>query len=313
MRHLDRLPTDVAIALAEVAGQRDGIISVHELRVIGVTRGQMRANLAACRWARVGRLAVALHGGQLSQRSRWWAALIDAGPAGVLDGVSALQAAGLTGFESETIRISVPRGIRVVGHPGAVIRQTRRLIPSDRQPSGIPRVKPPIATIRAALWARSERQAALLVTMTAQQRLCRPIDLAHSLLAVRRDPRRKFLEGVVGSVLNGAQSLGELDFAALCRDRGLPEPERQAIRRSAGGTAYLDAQWPRFRVIAEIDGVQHTWANVQVTDAQRQNELVLSGDAVIRIPVLALLVDPAPFMEQLRLALIAGGCHWLAR
>ena len=50
-------------------------------------------------------------------------------------------------------------------------------------------------------------------------------------------------------------SLGELDFARLCRERGLPEPTRQAVCKGPDGRVFLDVRW-ECGLVVEIDGVR---------------------------------------------------------
>ncbi len=224
-----------------------------------------------------------------------------------MDGISALQAAGLTGVDAHTVRASVPRGARTPKIAGVTVRQTRRLRRSDLAGPGLPRVRPEIAAVRAALWARSDKQAAFFLTAAVQQRLCRPEDLARAVLDVRRHRRRRLLVEVAGELLDGVRALGEPDFARLCREQGLPTPARQALRRTARGRAYLDVEWPEYDLVVEIDGVHHRDAPVAVDDALRQNEVTLQRSVVLRIPNLALRVGPDEFMAQVRRALVAGG------
>lgn len=101
--------------------------------------------------------------------------------------------------------------------------------------------------------------------------------------------------------------MGELEFARLCRDHGLPAPVRKSLRRSPRGTAYLDAEWPQYGVVVEIDGVHHLSAPVAVGDALRQNRLMLDSARVLRVPNLGLRVAPEEFIAQIRRALEAGG------
>ena len=79
-------------------------------------------------------------------------------------------------------------------------------------------------------------------------------------MRVRRDRRRLLVTEVVGDLLGGVRSLGEREFAVLCRRHGLPEPTRQALRRTAAGRWYLDVCWEQWGVVVEIDGIQHEWA-----------------------------------------------------
>ena len=108
--------------------------------------------------------------------------------------------------------------------------------------------------------------------------------------------------GVVKDIALGAQSLGELDFARLCRARGLPAPDRQVVRRGPKGRIYLDVRW-RCGVVVEIDGIQHTWGLAPVLDALRQNGVTLSRDTVLRIPNIGLRLHEDAFMDQVAQAL----------
>lgn len=110
-------------------------------------------------------------------------------------------------------------------------------------PSGIPRSRPEVATVQAALWARTDREAALLLVVPVQQRLTTADAVSEVLDRVQRDKRRSLLRAVMLDVADGVRSLNELDFASMCRRRGLPEPERQVVVRRSTGRAYLDVRW----------------------------------------------------------------------
>lgn len=293
--------------LAELAQDQGGVVSRRQLYAEGVTRWELRANLRAHRWRRVGGQGVALHTGPLTVQARWWAAVFEGGPRAHLDGASALVASGLRQFEPATIRVSVPRGAAVRRARGLDIRQTRRWRAEDLAPSGVPRSRPAVAAIRHALWASSAREGATVLTMVVQQGLARAEDLAVALLDVRRDKRRRFVEAVVVDLMGGVQSLGELEFARMCRDRGLPEPSRQVRRRGPNGGYFLDAYFEDWDLVVEIDGIHHTWAGVVVRDALRHNDLTLSGSRVLRLPLLGLRVAPDSFFAQIERALVASG------
>lgn len=272
------------------------------------TRGEVRAQLQAGRWQAIGNQSVALHDGPVSPTGWWWAAVFAGGPRAHLDGASALVAGGLQRFTVERVRVSVPRGAQARRTPLFDIRQTRRWTPETVTTTGIPRTVPAVAAVRGALWAVSDRQAALLLTMTVQQGLCRPDDLAAAALLVRRDRRRTLVHGVVLDLLGGVRSLPELDFARLARRHGLPEPTRQVVRRASDGRVYLDVVWEQWGLVVEIDGIQHGWAENAVSDALRHNEVALMHAVVLRLPVLGLRVSPADFFGRIRRALTEAGC-----
>ena len=294
--------------LARVAAPQAGVLSRSQLYAAGVTRWEVRAHVRAGRWQPLGRQSVALFSGRPLQAALEWAAVLEAGPRAFLDGASSLRAGGLKGYDTGPIRVSVPRGARIRRSPGLDIRQTRRWSPADLAPgSGVPRSRNPVAAVRAALWARSDRQAALVVTMAVQQGLVSAEQLAEEMLRVRRDRRRVQLQTLVLDLLGGVRSLGELDFARECRRRGLPEPTRQVVRRGRNGRYYLDVMWDEWAVVVEIDGIHHSGAQNVVTDALRHNDVALQGATVLRLPLLGLRVAADDFFAQVEDGLLARG------
>lgn len=268
----------------------------------------MRAQLRARRWQRVWTRSIGLTTGEVSVRGRQWAAVFEGGDRGMLDGEASLVASGLTGYDpSPTIRVSVPRGVKPLAGRGLDIRRTRRWSAVDRVEVGVPRTRVRVAAVRAAMWAKSDKQAALLLTMPVQQGMTTAEHVGRALLDVRRDRRRELMHAVVTDLLGGVRSIGELDFARECRRRGLPEPDRQVVRRGRDGRYYLDVCWDDFALVVEIDGIHHTWATSVVPDALRQNEVALARYLVLRLPLLGLRVAADDFFDQVERGLRAGG------
>jgi very-short-patch-repair endonuclease len=290
-----------------LAERQAGILGRRQMYAAGVTRAEVRANVRADRWRRVGRQAIAVHRGPLTVEAMHWVAVLEAGPRAYLDGASSLIAAGLRHFEVDRIRVSVPRGARVWRRRGYDIRQTRRFDMGDLSPDRLPRSRNAVAAVRAALWARSDKEAALVLAMAVQQRLTTAEEIGEEMLRVRRDKRRTFLHAVILDLLGGARSLGELDLVGELRRRGLPEPSRQVIRRGKNGKYYLDIYWDSWGVVVEVDGIQHSWAQNVIGDAVRHNDIALSRDIVLRFPLLGLRLEPDTFFEQIAQALREGG------
>ena len=293
--------------MADLVEAQAGVLSRRQLYRLGVTRWEVEANLRARRWRRAGSQSVATYTGPLSLGSRQWAAVLEAGPRAYLDGASALVAWGLDKFDAGPLRVSVPQGVQRRRGRGIDVRQTRRWCAEDIAAGGVPRSRVEVAAVRAALWARSDRQAALVLTMVVQQGLTTADRIAVEMLRVRRDRRRGFIHAVLLDLMGGVRSLGELDFAGECRRRGLPEPTRQAVRRGRGGRCYLDALFDPWGVAVEVDGIHHTWADAVVPDALRHNDVTLAHTTVLRVPVLGLRVTPDAFFKQIETALLAAG------
>lgn len=295
------------IMVQDLADAQEGVFSLRQAYRSGLTRWDVRIEVRAGRWRRHATQCVCTHTGPLPPRAELWLAVLEAGSRAVLDGTGALIAAGLEGFTVDAIRVSVPRGTKPVQSRGSMVRQTRRLRRSDLVDTGIPRVRVPVAAVRAALWATSDRQAALILSMVVQQRLTTASQIGLALLDVRRDKRRRFLERIVLDLVSGAEALGELDFARMCRERGWPPPDRQVVRRDSRGTYVLDVRWDRYRVVVEVDGIHHLSAPQVVGDALRQNAISMSGDTVLRIPLLGLRIAPDRFLDQIAQTLADRG------
>lgn len=301
------MPARILRPVRQLAHAQSGVISRRQLLNAGMTRWQILAQLNAGRWKAHGRQTIASHTGDLDAAAMRWFAVFEAGPRSAIDGDSALVAAGLTGWTVDLIRVSVPRGAPAVRRKYLMVRQTRRLHRDDLSGAGVPRVRPPIAAVRAALWARSDRQAATILAMTVQQRIATAESIGIALLAVKRHKRLKMLRAVILDLMGGSESLGELDFLRLCRRNGLPIPDRQVIRKGSSGSYHLDVYWLAFRLVVEIDGIHHLSAGAVVADAIRHNDITLDADVVLRIPLLGMRVAEVEFMHQIQQGLKSGG------
>lgn len=130
-----------------------------ELLAAGIPRWFIHNELRRGRWQRPGRQTLVVHNGPLDVAALRWVAVLEVGKRAVLDGVTALQANGLTGLDDSLIHVSTPRGSTPAVVPGVRVHETRRYLAADVARAGVPRMKPATAAVHAALWARSDRQA----------------------------------------------------------------------------------------------------------------------------------------------------------
>jgi hypothetical protein len=269
------------------------------LRGVGLGYIDVRCEVAVGRWRLHGLQTVALHTGPLGVDENRWRVIWETGAeVAALDGVTALQAAGLTGYNDDEIHVSVVHKHSVKKAPGARLHKVIRRQADELVAVGIPRTKPPVAALRAAHWAVSDRQAALILVMTVQQRLATPEQLLAWSRRVKGRTRRRFIKDILGYLVDGVRALGELDFARRCRDRGLPEPSRQVLVEGPRGRIYLDVRWDDHGLVVEIDGAQHR-LGLQVTeDNLGRNEVALREEKVLRIDLIGLRLCSEVFMDQ---------------
>lgn len=294
-------PSRARLRAAAVEASRDygGVLSRSMLRGLGFASFDIRREVRQGRWQVIGFQSVATHTGDLGDTAQAWIALWNTGiGCATLDGASALIAAGLTGWSERHVHVSVPRGAQCPHPDGVRVHRVRRLV-GESSDTGMPRARPEYAAVRAAHWAASDRAAATILAMAVQQRLTTAERLRVADLAIGGRTRRAFLTRIIEDIADGAHSLGELDFTAMCRRHGLPPPDRQVVRTTAAGRCYLDARWPGGLVV-EIDGSGHRQGVAVMDDNLRQNEITLGADRVLRFDLLALRLSEAEVMDQVR-------------
>ena len=122
-------------------------------------------------------------------------------------------------------------------------------------------------------------------------------------------PRRQLILETIADFTKGITTMGERDFANICREYGIREPDRQVRRKDASGhSRYLDAYFEAERVVVEVDGLGHTALDVWLDDHVKQNERMIAGERVfLRTSNVALKWEPWVIMDQLRRALGIDG------
>ncbi len=146
-----------------------------------------------------------------------------------------------------------------------------------------------LANVRAGRWRRVMSQSVCVHTGPLPQE-------AQWWAAVFEAGPRACLDGETALVAAGLANYGSTTTRVSV-------PRGAKVRRARG----LDIRHTR-RWTVEIDGIHHTWAPVQLSDALRQNDITLGHRTVLRIPLLGLRVAPDEFFAQVTAALAAAGC-----
>lgn len=296
-----------ALALVrELAEEQRDVVSRRQLAALRVPRWVVRLELRSGRWARRGRQTVTTHNGPLTAAARHWVAVLEVGCRAALDGVSALQAAGVTGLSDTDVTVITPKGSTPYRPPDVVVQESRMYREADVITIGIRRVRPAVAAVHAALWAHTDRQAAYFLTLVIQQRLARPSDLADALSRIRRHRRRLPLRALIAQLVAGSQSLHELDVVADLRRRGFPV-RQQVVRRRPSGTEYLDIELDGYQVCVEVDGIGHQDPVQQLSDLVRDILTLADGKVTVRLPMLAYVLDKERVLDAVEQLLFARG------
>jgi hypothetical protein len=306
-------PFESSSELDELLIRQCGVISrAQALEVL--SRSSIEHRLGTGQWRLIHRavyLAPAVN--RLSAAQRRWVVALSAGggrPA-VLGGISALQVAGLRGFDSAGVHVLIPGRYRDHDPPPfAIVHRVRAATPEElREAAAPPCTVAGRSVLDAGQWAESDNEAAAIVAASFQQRLVSLSEVEEAAARQPRARRRSFVLEVARDAAGGAQSLPEVEFLRLCGQAGFPEPLCQLARVTGDGTRhYLDAYFEEYRVRVEIDGQHHATAHLS-----RPNDFWIAGDRVLRFPSWVVRHRPADVIFALRAALKASGWNRRAR
>jgi hypothetical protein len=186
------------------------------------------------------------------------------------------------------------------------------MLPAEHLQSGLPPCTTPArAAVDAAVWARNDGVARVILAAACQQKRVTPEEI-FEVLAVRRGvPRLKMIRATMLDIAGGAQALSEINLVAVCRRYSLPAPSQQERRKDrTGRVRFLDAYWKAWGVHAEVDGSHHMDAQHWADDMVRQNNVWIKGERILRFTAAMIRSEPWAVADQIRAALVAGG--WTA-
>ena len=222
------------LAATAIAALHDGV--AHRARPSGGRShpSRRRSEVTAGRWRRAGRHTVVIGTGAPTGEALLWQAVWESGSGAVLDGVAAL------GRRRPHRLPSRGRSTWRSRHATAVTRRracdcvggATSALPSRSGCRGCdPRRRR--ATRRSGRGVTGRRRSSSVSWCSSDW--SGPNGCSHTG-SPDPEPSARLPHAVIRDVCDGVHSLGELDFARLCRARGLPEPSRQAVRRPAGRT-----------------------------------------------------------------------------
>lgn len=230
------------------------------------------------------------------------AAVLESGPAAMLAGCSALVESGWSGAEPEFVDVIAPRGQRSRARGAPAWIRSHQPRDEPRRQGRPPRTTAARAAVDAVGWARSDKEAMMILTSAVQQRLTSPTQVSRELSQRPSTKRAGLVREILVDISAGATSNNEVAFRRECRRRGLPAPRMQTRRRGARGTC-TDAEFRMadgHLLIVEIDGIGHLDVTSWNEDITRHNELAwTTGAMILRVTGFAVRHDPDPFFEIL--------------
>jgi hypothetical protein len=191
--------------------------------------------------------------GQAGPAQQQIAALLYAGPASMITGLSALSAYGVKVSHTELIDVLVPARRQRASHAFARLHRTARL-PAEVYTSGVIRYAPPPRAVADAARGMARIADVRAVVADAVQRGRCPLEMLVAEVGAGPVRGSALLRQTVAEVTGGVRSVVEAEFRDLIIWAGLPMPLFNP-RLSAGGRfiAQPDCWWPDAAVAAEVD------------------------------------------------------------
>lgn len=277
-----RGPGDVT--LAALADRQHGVVSLAQLRELGVSGRASRQRAANGRLHRIHQGVYAVGRRELTVRGRWMAAVLAYGPRALLGRRSAAALAEIVSWVPALVDVLVP-GSSVRRRPGIRAYRTDTLAEEDATSiDGIP-----CTTVERTLLDLADvtdlRGLERALNQADAQRI-----LDHSALTalLARSPGRRgsrMLRKLLAEAAEPAFPRSELEemFFLLCRRAGVPRPLVNEPLLVDGTEMTVDFLWSDERLVVETDSRRwHSTREAFEEDRRRDQLLAVEGLRVVR-------------------------------
>jgi very-short-patch-repair endonuclease len=273
-------PPSVDARLARLAARQHGVVTIGQLRELGLGSPGVVANrVARGRLHRIHRGVYTVGHRRLSQEGLWMAAVLGGGERTVLSHLSAAVLWKAWRRRVTTIDVQA-RSLREIR--GVRVHRSRTLDPRDTTTrNGIPTTTMARTLVDLTDVLTAHQLANVIHEAAFRGHFNEPATRA----ALKRANGRHHRDRLVSALqLNAAGSAGtksghEDRFLALVRQAGLPEPQVNTHVENLE----VDFFWPTLKLAVEVDGEGHTRARTRREDELRDRVLTAAGLRVVRL------------------------------
>jgi very-short-patch-repair endonuclease len=291
-------------AIAEIAGRQHGVVTLAQLREIGLGKDAVSKRLEAGRLFSVFRCVYAV-GQPILMRDSWLtAAVLACGPGAVLSHQSAASLWGLSpsrgaiDVTAPNRRGRIPAGIRA--------HRDGSLTPADRTSvRGIPCTSVARTLLDLAGTTPVWRLADVVEEAEVARLLDRPAvrELLKRSRGRRGVARLRTLVDDLDPKIKFTRSRLERRFLRMCERAQIPRPQVNVLLDLGGERVQADFLWRDARLVVETDGREsHETATAFDRDRRRDQQLSVAGWRVIRCTWHQVINDPmtlAPVLKAL--------------
>jgi very-short-patch-repair endonuclease len=265
----------LSASMNDLAADQEGLITVDQLRTLGVTPWTQRRLVADGWMFRLAPRVYALRGSPDTHRRRLRCGLLCLGDRSWVSFEAAATLHGLDRSRAHAVEFTIDRARRPAVLP-FVVHTTERLDPIDVVTvHGFRAMSATRTVFDLALVRAHPHRIEAAIDSAVRLQLSSPEVLTRRLAALRGSGRwgcRLVEDRIVDA---GVHTHLERRFLELVREAGLPIPRMQVVFRVDGRhVARVDFLFDEFGVVVEVSGQKgHASASDRSRDAQRRNEL----------------------------------------
>jgi hypothetical protein len=289
--------TGVDRALVELAQRQWGVLSLTQLRDLGLGARAVQLRAQTGRLRRLHRGVYAIGGAALPREGRHLAAVLACGPGAVLSHVSAAVRWGLLSYDAPEPHVTAPAA--KAGATGIRLHRSRFL---DARETTTHRGIPITTLARTLLDLAATAPTNHLEHAIGQSMRNELYDHAAIERVLDGRPGTRALRRATADDPAFTRSELERRFKALCRGAGLPQPLVNFSLAALDHEPYeVDFYFPAHRLVVEIDGWRDHGTRIAFErDRAKDAALTATGYVVLRFTQRQIADDPDTVAARVR-------------
>ncbi|MGH3176162.1 MAG: type IV toxin-antitoxin system AbiEi family antitoxin domain-containing protein [Streptosporangiaceae bacterium] len=269
--------------LRYVAQNQGGVVSRSQAIRAGLSPGMIKFRVRSGRWRPVHPGVYATFSGDLTRRTRLWAAVLSAGPGAALSHETAAELHRLADKPAELIHLTVPAGRRISAAEGVSLHRSARVMEAVQANTYPPRTKVEETVLDLTQTAKTFDDVCGWVTRAIARELTDETRLNAAMSARLRLRWRADLQELVVAAAGGDHSVLEFRYHRdVERAHGLPESARQVAFVTPGGRRGRRDRVYEYGVVIELDGRLAHQPEDQWRDKTRDNAAAADGKQSLR-------------------------------